>query len=64
MDLVYQYSGVNFGYQLTTHTEARTGAEYPSKHHEKDLLKKLCHNYSGERKWEKSVKEYVNLQMI
>lgn len=64
VDLVYQYSGVNFGYQLTTHSETRTGSEYPSKHHEKDLLKKLSHNYPGEKKWQQKVKDYVNLQMI
>ena len=63
VDLVYQYSGVNFGYQLTTHSETRTGSEFPSKHHGKDLLKKLSHNY-GEKKWENQVKDYVNLQMI
>lgn len=64
VDLVYQYSGVNFGYQLTTHSETRTGAVYPSHHHEKDLLKKLSHNYSGETKWKDKVKDYVNLQNI
>ena len=62
VDLVYQYSGVNFGYQLTTHSEARTGSEYPSKHHGKDLLKKLSHKYSSEKKWEKQVREYINFQ--
>ena len=64
VDLVYQYSGVNFGYQLTTHSETRTGVAYPSKHHEKDLFQKLSHNYSGEKKWKDKVKDYVNLQMI
>ncbi len=64
VDLVYQYSGVNFGYQLTTHSETKTGSEYPSPHHEKDLLKKLSHNYSGDKKWKDKVKDYVNLQMI
>jgi plasmid rolling circle replication initiator protein Rep len=64
VDLVYQYSGVNFGYQLTTHSEARTGTEFPSKHHAKDMLKKLTHNYSGEKKWKEKVKEYVDLQTI
>jgi len=64
VDLVYQYSGVNFGYQLTTHSETKTGSEYPSPHHEKDLLKKLSHNYTGDKKWKDKVKDYVNLQMI
>ena len=64
VDLVYQYSGVNFGYQLTTHSETRTGSAYPSKHHENDIMKKLSHNYTGEKKWHDKVKEYVNLQTI
>lgn len=63
VDLVYQYSGVNFGYQLTTHTETRTGGEFPSKHHKDDLLKKYSERI-GDTKWNDKVKEYVNLQMI
>lgn len=60
VDLVYQYSGVTFGYELTTHGEVQVAIQMPSKHHEKDLLKKITHTHRGEEKWKHKVLDYLN----
>lgn len=59
VDLVYQYSGVTFGYELTTHSEVQTAIQMPSKHHEKALLNKITHTHRGEEKWKSKVTAYM-----
>lgn len=58
IDLVYQYSGVTFGYQLTTHGEVQTALKMPSEHHRKAVTKKIIKN-KGESKWKKQVDQYL-----
>lgn len=64
VDLVYQYSGVNFGYQLTTHSDVQTCTTFPTEHHKKDVLKQVSTNYTGEKKWKKQVKDYLLSEVI
>jgi len=64
VDLVYQYSGVTFGYELTTHGEVQiVGEQLPSKHHEKALLKKVTHTHRTEAKWKNKVMDYLDSQV-
>ena len=64
MELVYQYSGVTFGYELTTHSDVQTvGEQMPSKHHERAVLQKVTHTHRSEAKWKKQVMDYLNRQV-
>ena len=63
VDLVYQYSGVNFGYQLTSHGTVQTAAAMPSKHHEKAVSAKY-HKNIGESKWKQKIKDFVMLKSM
>lgn len=63
VDLVYQYSGVTFGYELTTHGEVKTDSPITSDHHRKSVLKHLVKQKNPENIWKNDVRKWLLAQV-
>lgn len=58
VDLVYQYSGVNFGYQMVSHGDVRTDPKVNGDHLKKKILDKLMKGFKASDKWRPEVDSY------